>query len=124
MNCRHNNIFYAVKASHKECVRRFLDKGVSINALDNDGKTPLHHASSRNDLDLVLFLCSGDNGRYEKANVNIEACKNQTPLYLACRGGNVDIIRVLLENGADANYYAYGLVPPLHHGSKIRLRRR
>lgn len=115
MSCRHNNIFAAVKSGHIECVRKFLNKPyIHIDITDNEGKTCLHWACSKNNLELVKFLCSGDNEIYLKADVNIFAGHNQTPLYLACRWGNIEIIKILLENGAKVNYYTYNLVSPLH----------
>jgi ankyrin repeat protein len=37
----------------------------------------------------------------ERHMINIKNAQNQRPLYVACKHGHLDIVKFLLENGAD-----------------------
>lgn len=69
-------LFYAVENNDYEAVEKLLSYGANVN-------------SRRFIINSVAF-----------ANV-VE--KNDTPLIIACRNGNEDIIKLLVENGADVN---------------------
>ena len=48
-------------------------------------------------MNIVIFLMQ--NG----ASPNVPTVRGETPLHLAARANQVDIIRILLRNGADVN---------------------
>ena len=76
-------------------MKMVLQNGANVNAVDEDGETPLHHAAvvgKVNTMDILL-----ENG----ADVNAAtAHANTTPLHLACRNGHADVAEWLLRNGA------------------------
>ncbi len=75
-----------------------LKQGASVEATDKDEVTPLHWAAEWR-MDLVKLLVTSG------ASVNAVAKGGRTPLHQAIKGrhengGNVDIVRFLLKNGA------------------------
>ncbi len=73
-----------------------LDAGADPNAPDWLGKTALHFAAEKGDLEAVQLLIE------RGADINaVEAEYRATPLAEAAGGGRLDIARLLLENGAD-----------------------
>lgn len=71
--------------------KRFLSRIETIqiaDAVDFNGKTPLHHASNG-----MTFELLSENG----ADIDAEDDKCRTPLYLAIRLCNTDIVKLLSE---------------------------
>lgn len=63
--------------------------------IDHVGWTPLHYASSRGHLDVAQFLLA--NG----AIVDSMSPGNTTPLMMAVQSGNEQLVKLLLDKGAD-----------------------
>ena len=89
--------------------RFLLHKGSDINAKDKKGFSALHYASdSTEKQNMVQFLI--DNG----ANLKEVSYLGITPLHLAVDSGLVNIARLLLEKGSDANAKDSKHLGPLH----------
>jgi ankyrin repeat protein len=77
-------------------IRALLDcEDVDPNSTNGRRSTALHQAvefNSRKAVD-ILLTCS-------KIDINASDYKNRSPLYLAALTGNVEIVRILLSNGA------------------------
>ena len=71
-----------------------VSKGFDIMALEQDMKTPLHHAVSNGCKDMVSFLIE------KGANVNAVDKSGETPLRLAVETNRTDLIDILFKNGA------------------------
>lgn len=121
----------AVDEGYIEIVKAFLSAGAKINNKDNDGSTPLMEAAEKNHLDIVnILLAAGAdpdmenndgtnalwaasfNGLNEIAEVLIPITKNlnsrhkqskTTPLTNMAQWGKTEIVKLLLEKGADPN---------------------
>ena len=66
-----------------------------VKKADRHGKTPMHYATARGDIDMCHLL--KDVG----ANVN-EACRQgNTPLLIACAAGHLALVQLLVSWGAD-----------------------
>lgn len=76
-------------------LRFMLQKNANPNAQDRQGNTPLMIAVSQNFGEGVAILV-----RY-RANVNLANSSGETPLIRAVQMRNVDMIRALLDAGAD-----------------------
>jgi ankyrin repeat protein len=96
----------AEKKSHAT-VASLLEKGVDVNAPQEDGTTALHWAVYHDDLPLAARLI--------KAGANASAANlyDVRPLSLACTNGNAEIVELLLQAGADANAALRGGETPL-----------
>jgi len=65
---------------------------------DQTGYNVLHHAVSQGSIPIVLTLLD-----YFKFDVNLRSKNNQTPLMIACNYGSIELIRLLIERGAQVN---------------------
>ena len=87
-------------SSHIKTVQFYLDKGVSVNAQDDYGNTPLHYAIENNNPEAALQLLAAG------ANPNIPNRDNVIPL--AMIGGmpeRLDVLEKMLQNGGDVHFY-------------------
>jgi len=80
---------------------------------DQTGYNVLHHAVSQGSIPIVLALLD-----YFKFDVNIRSKNNQTPLMIACNYGNIEIIRLLIERGAQVNESDDTRFSPLLYSAK------
>ena len=82
-----------------DIVQLLLDYKADVYVQDNDGDTPLHCAALGGQLEVARILL--------KLNVEVNSRNNRgsTPLHIASIGyleGNPDVVRLLLDHGADA----------------------
>lgn len=93
-------------------VERLLMDGVSPQAADERGMTPLHLAAKNGRREVVAFLL--DHG----APMDQIRQDGVTPLFLAAQEGRRDIVTLFLEKGAEVNTQArVGSVTLLHLGA-------
>lgn len=68
----------------------------------------LHHSAAIGDTEISRLLIQSG------GTINSVNSENQTPLYLACRGGNSSVVKMLLSNKADPTIGDTNGVTPLH----------
>ena len=75
--------------------------GASVDAQDSNGWTALTYACSRGHYELALQLL--DSG----ADLDVQESYNfkDTPLSIAAKRGDFDLVRLLIHRGADPNLY-------------------
>lgn len=89
--------------SNNQCIKLLLKYGAGVDAIDNCGFTPLHHAVESDNIDCVTTLLNAD------ANINAQIStdeyynENWTALHLATDDNNLAMVRLLLDRGADKN---------------------
>jgi|GEM_PF-827171 len=80
-----------------EKVESMVEQGTSINAVDDDGRTPLHIASGKNyNLDMLALIDLG-------ADINRQDYQGRTPLMYAAAAGEGDAAALLVSRLADVN---------------------
>lgn len=121
---REKAIHLATHRGHLDMVTLLLDKGAKINAKDADDYRPIHHAADRmrlkdnsgNPIDpkleekMIIARLLIERGA--RINVNSVGQKH-TPLDLAARAGDLEMVKLLIDNGANVNNYK-----PLHLASE------
>lgn len=81
-----------------EGVRALLAQKADVNAAQGDGMTALHWAALKDDLKMMQMLVAA--GANVKAATRIDSI---TPIVLAAKNGNAEIVEALLKAGADPN---------------------
>ncbi|MBC6497904.1 MAG: ankyrin repeat domain-containing protein [Alphaproteobacteria bacterium GM7ARS4] len=88
----------ALREGNPQRVERLLADGVvDVHARDKDGRTPLHCAVYKGNLDVIRLLLDGG------ADVNAQNVHGNTALHCAVYKENLDVITLLLSWGADVN---------------------
>ena len=86
-------------AGKRRVVKLLLKNGALVDAVDQDGRTALHHAVAwvnvRTARTLIKF----------KANVNAQATSGHAPLALAAHKGCSELVQLLLERNADPDVF-------------------
>ena len=87
-------------------VKRLIETGADVNAIDSFGSYPLHDAARFGQDEVCQVLISAG------ANVNATGFEEQSTLHYAAMGGNPNTISLLIEKGANANAVnEYGATP-------------
>ncbi len=123
-NQREKAIHLATHRGHLDILTLLLDRGAKINVKDMDDYTPIHHAADRmrlkdnagNPIDpkleekMIIARLLIERG----ARINVHSAgQNHTPLDLAAREGDLEMVELLVDNGANVNNYK-----PLHLASE------
>ncbi|CAL1272132.1 unnamed protein product [Larinioides sclopetarius] len=78
-------------------VKKLLEEGRNVNEVTEDGESLLSLAASSGYFELAQLLLA------MKANVEDRGLKDMTPLMEAANAGNTDIVKLLIQHGADVN---------------------
>jgi len=90
-------LHYMCKSNNIRIVKHLLAKGANADIRNSIGNTPLHEIVSRLDytgIDITRLVIP-------YTNVNIQNNHGETPLHIAAHNKKTDIIKILLENGAN-----------------------
>ncbi|KAL9041181.1 MAG: hypothetical protein Q9214_004199, partial [Letrouitia sp. 1 TL-2023] len=83
--------------------------GSYVNVSDSLGRTPLHWAAARGDIEKLKTLLQWG------AKTNVSDNEATTPLHWAASNGTVECVLALLESGAEVNARSVYGSTPLHH---------
>ncbi|EXJ68497.1 uncharacterized protein A1O5_08290 [Cladophialophora psammophila CBS 110553] len=89
----------ASQNGHTEIVRILLDKGALPDLRDSEGVSPLWTAAQKGSVETVNLLVSRPNVEIDAMPTDIK----RTALHQAAQGGHTEIVRVLLEHGANVD---------------------
>lgn len=98
---------YAVSANYEQVVKYLTNNGMNVNIQDGYGRTPLHYAVEDRNVAMVQFLTV-------RANLNVKDYKNRTPLHYAVMSQYLDVVKLLLDKGANPNAFDKLGKTPLH----------
>ena len=87
----------AIKHKHIEVAKVLLERGVSVDEINDDDRTPLIEASQNGHTDVVKLLL--DKG----AQIDIASTNGWTALTKASQNGHTDVVILLLDKGAKVN---------------------
>lgn len=129
INCDPNDpeqkklLFDAIKGGDKIRVKELLLKGISPNIKDDIGNTPILYATTTTSLlfdniDVIHDLLKAG------ADMNVADSHGWTPLHFACKNGDVELVKVLVDSGADVLRVTNSHETPLaiaeaHHNDDI-----
>ncbi|GBL84803.1 Tankyrase-2 [Araneus ventricosus] len=131
INCQDSRgntlLHYAGKSENISVIRLLMKFGSIYNVKNREGKTPLQLANN-NDTKTVLNLAcklfkdvKSENIeevnkciKLERSLVNAKDNEGHHPLHWAAAKGNITIVKILLEAGADATYVTRKGNTPLH----------
>lgn len=92
----------AVKANFLEIVRLLIEAEVDINYQDQQGETALHVAARYGHDACAKLLLEGS--QLQKADPDLaESTYSWTPLFIASVDGNLGVVELLMESGADVD---------------------
>ncbi|XP_045163885.2 ankycorbin-like isoform X5 [Mercenaria mercenaria] len=89
-------VIVACQHGNAEQLKHLLDNGASVKASDTSGKTALHHCADNLETQCAEMLLEKDS-----AILEVQDEQGYTALALAVLVGNVNLIKLLLEKGAD-----------------------
>lgn len=99
----------------------YLSYGATVDKQNNEGTTPLIAACSQRqevqDLPRYFEVCKVLLGA--GADVKTTDQDKHSPLHMACKNANPDIVELLLANGAAVNDMGYGGEAPMHNILKV-----
>lgn len=100
IDCRDENgstpLLLSCELGHVNCARILLQNGASPNVCNDRGETCLHKSINES-FEIVSLLLEYN------CNPNQFSGNGMSPLCLAIQSKNIDIVRKLIENGADPN---------------------
>lgn len=89
------DIHHAAGNGNAKEVARFLKRGIEVDAVDDEGATPLGRAARFGHRDVVQLLLS------EGADVHHRDDAGRTALHRAATRGHVDVLTLLIDSGAE-----------------------
>jgi ankyrin repeat protein len=91
-----------------DVVSEILETGNVVNAQFEDGSTALMIACRKGDIHIAkILLCA-------QADPHIADSKGRYPLAVAAYGGNLDLVKALVEAKADISFAPHGSLPAIH----------
>jgi ankyrin repeat protein len=95
-----NNLIKAICDNDENCVSGLINQDYINNTIIN-GFTPLIVSICKQYINITKLLLNADN-----TGIDINKCEEKnkcSPLYIAAQIGNIDIVELLIQNGADIN---------------------
>ena len=87
----------AARSKDLELISYFVNKGLDVNAADNNGNTPFINAASRNTTETIELLTK------DLKNINQVNKKGESALALAVANNSPEVVGFLIDNKADVS---------------------
>ncbi len=89
-------LFLAASKGHKEIVKLLLESGADVRSLNDGGDSPFQEAAGNGHMAVVKLLT-------EMYGPNVKGRIRYAPLYNAAAAGRLEVVKYLVESGADVN---------------------
>lgn len=89
-------LIIAATHGNADVVKALINRGANPNVADDDGRTLLMHAAGQDDPTTVQVLLSEP-----EIDIDVKTHDGATALWIAAFNGGADIVKMLLEHGAD-----------------------
>jgi ankyrin repeat protein len=100
-------LHYGASTGRMELVQLLVTWRARTDAKDSKGRRPIHWAAKRGHSDIVKFLLS-------PATSEVVDMEGRNSLFIACKSGSLETVRVLLNHGVSINKPDNGGKTPLH----------
>eukprot|EP01103_Thecamoeba_quadrilineata_P006033 TRINITY_DN1576_c0_g1_i4.p1 TRINITY_DN1576_c0_g1~~TRINITY_DN1576_c0_g1_i4.p1 ORF type:complete len:827 (+),score=172.91 TRINITY_DN1576_c0_g1_i4:42-2522(+) len=107
-----NAITYAVSGGDQALIEVLMKKGVDLNYISGSGDIPLNAAILRRNIDLIDYLLKQQHQPLI-LNSTPERPLLKPPLCAAAFEGDIDVVSLLIDAGADVNGYGEQKLTPL-----------
>ncbi|XP_067653810.1 poly [ADP-ribose] polymerase tankyrase-1-like [Haliotis asinina] len=81
-----------------DVVKFLVDRGANVSLVDEDGDTILHWACEGGGLETVKLILS-----LKVVDINSRGVSNKTPMMMAEESGYIDVVKLLVSQGADVS---------------------
>lgn len=92
-------LHYAAQEGHIEVVTALIDAGADVDMVDHNGHSALYYASEGGHTAVVAVLL--DHGANPNAGLYGRLYEGSTPLMVASKKDHIDVVKLLVERGAD-----------------------
>lgn len=94
------SLIVAAQEGRLEIVNELLNRNADIEIYDLQGATVLHHMAQIGRADIMDMLLKKTN----KVDIITNKVEKVTPLYMASLNGHLELVKMLLDHGADINF--------------------
>lgn len=105
----YDDFFVAIKQDDAATINMLLKRGFDPNTLDSKGQSGLYLAVRDQSLKAAAALIV-----WPKTNVELRTAQDESPLMMASLKGQLDLVRKLVDRGADVNKPGWA---PLHYAA-------
>ena len=88
--------FTAIAANQLDAIQSMIDAGVDVTQVDEAGNGAIHIAVKNGSIESVKRLLAANN----RSLIEQRDAQNNTPLLLACEGGDPELVSFLIQQGA------------------------
>ncbi|MCT3735614.1 ankyrin repeat domain-containing protein [Elizabethkingia anophelis] len=97
MDIVHKELINYILFNDEEAVKSLIDNNVSLDEIDEFGRTVIFDAIIKGYDNIVKVLCDAN------VNVNVQDRQGKSPLHFAAIYNNISIVEILVEAGANIN---------------------
>lgn len=114
---RHGNylINLAVAMNNIPIIKKLIDAGCRLDILDIDGYSILYVPIKFSFIEVIDTLIEYNKMAIGFSLVNLKDVNNNSPIFYAIKFHNYEVLQILLQNGADANYKNNDAMNALHY---------